>query len=499
MTCGAVSSLNIPTFITDLHYNSELLLICFVFPEMASSSSLFSKDNFLCPICLSVFTQPVSTPCGHNFCMSCISTYWNDTQPCWCPVCKEYFERRPYLKVNTFISELVPQLMRLQVASAPNQSAQQQQVSSDNEVLCNICTDTQKQAVKSCLECLTSYCDVHLEPHHRAAGLKRHTLVEPTADVEDHICKEHNKLLVLFCRDDSMLLCDFCVSSGHTLHSVAPVKQAHEEMKDLLEKTQDKVQRMVEERMQKVDDLMGSLEETKTKSADLIGSSPLGLTEVVSEIQKELLRAVMETQTKAEEEADVFIRSMQQEIVELKMANMKLRDLKEIKNAISFLQSYPRPFTLPHTMDLSTFRMNRHLDIKHVHQVVRKSVSQLRELLNKLNTEICKLSDGADVTKEIELRYAQQYEVNIVLDPDTAHPMLVLSDDRKQLELPGKQHKPTSQLQAVSSTHCSLSSQHSRSRHFRQPLLNTGWNILLPLPGRPFLQNLGAWTQLNWP
>ncbi|TNN74559.1 Tripartite motif-containing protein 65 [Liparis tanakae] len=35
---------------------------------MAAASNLLSEDQFLCSVCLYVFTDPVTTPCGHNFC-----------------------------------------------------------------------------------------------------------------------------------------------------------------------------------------------------------------------------------------------------------------------------------------------------------------------------------------------------------------------------------------------------------------------------------------------
>uniref|UniRef100_A0A3P9DTG2 B30.2/SPRY domain-containing protein n=1 Tax=Maylandia zebra TaxID=106582 RepID=A0A3P9DTG2_9CICH len=64
-------------------------------------------DQFLCSICLDVFTDPVSTPCGHNFCKTCISQHWDMNQSCKCPMCNETFNIRPQLRVNTFISEVV--------------------------------------------------------------------------------------------------------------------------------------------------------------------------------------------------------------------------------------------------------------------------------------------------------------------------------------------------------------------------------------------------------
>uniref|UniRef100_A0AAZ3SBF6 RING-type domain-containing protein n=1 Tax=Oncorhynchus tshawytscha TaxID=74940 RepID=A0AAZ3SBF6_ONCTS len=74
---------------------------------MAFSSSLLSEEQFLCSICLDVFTEPVTTSCGHNFCMACIRTYWNSKDLYQCPLCQEKFSRRPTLRVNTTFREVV--------------------------------------------------------------------------------------------------------------------------------------------------------------------------------------------------------------------------------------------------------------------------------------------------------------------------------------------------------------------------------------------------------
>uniref|UniRef100_A0A3Q3LG74 Uncharacterized protein n=1 Tax=Labrus bergylta TaxID=56723 RepID=A0A3Q3LG74_9LABR len=76
---------------------------------MSATSCMFSKDQFLCSICLDVFTDPVSIPCGHNFCKTCITHHWDVNAPCECPMCKDVFEKRPQLRVNTFISEMAAQ------------------------------------------------------------------------------------------------------------------------------------------------------------------------------------------------------------------------------------------------------------------------------------------------------------------------------------------------------------------------------------------------------
>ncbi|KAK2860280.1 hypothetical protein Q7C36_004446 [Tachysurus vachellii] len=77
-------------------------------PELFSHefSSLLSEDLLLCPICVDVFTDPVTTPCGHNFCKSCLTQCWDKSQHSHCPLCKEKFTKRPELKINTTLREV---------------------------------------------------------------------------------------------------------------------------------------------------------------------------------------------------------------------------------------------------------------------------------------------------------------------------------------------------------------------------------------------------------
>uniref|UniRef100_A0A3B4ADQ0 RING-type domain-containing protein n=1 Tax=Periophthalmus magnuspinnatus TaxID=409849 RepID=A0A3B4ADQ0_9GOBI len=62
--------------------------------------------EFLCPICLEVFTDPVTTPCGHSFCQVCITQHWN-SRKYNCPLCKKNFNSRPELKVNVVLAGMV--------------------------------------------------------------------------------------------------------------------------------------------------------------------------------------------------------------------------------------------------------------------------------------------------------------------------------------------------------------------------------------------------------
>ncbi|XP_074533966.1 E3 ubiquitin-protein ligase TRIM21-like [Halichoeres trimaculatus] len=79
---------------------------------MSTTSYLLTEDQFLCSICLDVFTHPVTIPCGHNFCRKCITTHWEINPPCQCPNCKKVFNTKPELHINTLLSEMVVQFRK---------------------------------------------------------------------------------------------------------------------------------------------------------------------------------------------------------------------------------------------------------------------------------------------------------------------------------------------------------------------------------------------------
>ncbi|XP_031692526.1 E3 ubiquitin-protein ligase TRIM39-like [Oncorhynchus kisutch] len=107
---------------------------------MASSSSLLSEEQFLCSICLDVFKEPVSTSCGHNFCIACVTKYWDSNDLCQCPLCKETFYTRPELRVNTAFREVVEHFKRMtdEGKDCP---------ANPGKVACDVCTGTRLKAL----------------------------------------------------------------------------------------------------------------------------------------------------------------------------------------------------------------------------------------------------------------------------------------------------------------------------------------------------------------
>ncbi len=119
----------------------------------------------------------------------------------------------PLLKINTASLE-VANHMKMQ----ENQNK--------SNVLCEACHENQKlSAVKSCLQCVTSFCETHLENHKTAARLIKHKLIDPVDNLEDYICEKHDKPLEMFCRDDQTCLCLFCTETEHKTHNAVPIEE----------------------------------------------------------------------------------------------------------------------------------------------------------------------------------------------------------------------------------------------------------------------------------
>ncbi|XP_068584703.1 E3 ubiquitin-protein ligase TRIM21-like isoform X2 [Cebidichthys violaceus] len=377
---------------------------------MSAASCLLTEDQFLCSICQDVFTDPVAIPCGHNFCKTCITKHWNVNVPYQCPNCNKLFYTRPELQVNILISEMAAH-------------SSEQQAAKPGEVPCDVCTGTKLKALKSCLVCLDSYCETHMEPHLTRLGLKRHQLIDSVENLEGRMCTKHDKLLELFCKTDQMCVCMLCTVLDHKNHDVVPLKEEYEGKKTELGKTEAEIQQMIQKRRLKIQEIKHSVELSEEDAGREISDGVqifTALKKSVERSQAELINTIKEKQRKTEKQAEGFIKELEQEISELKKRSTEVVQLSHSEDHLHLLQIFRTLNTAPPTKNWTGVRVSP----PSYEGTVRRAVNQLEETLSKQMKNLF----------EAELKRVQKSAVDVTLDPDSANPWLILSDDGKQVK-----------------------------------------------------------------
>ncbi len=131
------------------------------------AEATFSQDELTCPVCVDLLKDPVTIQCGHSYCKSCITGFWDreDQMRVYsCPQCRQTFSPRPALE----------DLKKTKLPADGYAGA--------GDVQCGICTGGKYKAVKSCLVCLNSYCQNHLEQHESLFKGKKHNLTDALDD-----------------------------------------------------------------------------------------------------------------------------------------------------------------------------------------------------------------------------------------------------------------------------------------------------------------------------
>ncbi|XP_031151203.1 E3 ubiquitin-protein ligase TRIM21-like [Sander lucioperca] len=394
---------------------------------MATAGSVLTEEQLLCPICLDLFNQPVSTPCGHNFCRDCIQGYWQSANLSQCPMCKQKFCRRPELKVNTFISEVASQFKNSLKTKDENEASTVAQYSGHKDVvLCDVCVGKGVKALKSCLDCLASFCETHLEPHHVLGTFKNHHLINPMMNIQDRVCKKHEKLLHLFCKNDQTSVCQICIKGDHNAHHTVPIEDESRDRKAQIGRINAEVEEMIHGRLEKISEINQTVELSRENTEREIEESLQVFSNLLHFVQRgqaEVVELIRAKQRQVEGRARGLTMELEQEIDELGRRNAELEQLSHTEDNLYLIWSFSAFSPLPATKDWSDTCVESVVYVGTVRRAVRRVTCQLEEIVKAEVKRLCKT----------EFQRAQQCAVDVTLDPDTAHPKLMLSENKKQV------------------------------------------------------------------
>uniref|UniRef100_A0A8C4TDT8 Tripartite motif-containing protein 16-like n=1 Tax=Erpetoichthys calabaricus TaxID=27687 RepID=A0A8C4TDT8_ERPCA len=265
---------------------------------MAEAQLCGLQDEFTCSVCLDTLTDPVTIPCGHSFCLKCLTDCWGQSQLCSCPQCRHNFTRRPALRRTTLHNEVIKKLKKTTISPPPPPS---KNYAGPGDVECDFCTGKKFRAAKSCLTCPASYCRTHLQPHYEVAALKHHKLVDPDRNLKEKLCEKHQKSLEIFCKTDKTCICIMCVVTGHKNHEMVELEMEREEKQ-------------------------------------VSGKSFTALIRCIEEADRKLTERIREQEKTETEKAEGVMEQLKKEIEELKRREDELKELSETKDHLHFLQ-----------------------------------------------------------------------------------------------------------------------------------------------------------------
>ncbi|XP_069491028.1 E3 ubiquitin-protein ligase TRIM39-like [Ambystoma mexicanum] len=312
------------------------------------------------------------------------------------------------------------------------------------EATCSICLEYFKDPVS--VECGHAFCRPciircweGLEINFRCPQC-RHTSRRPTlrpngrlgnvADIakqlhnstQENMCGEHEEKLKLFCGDDRRPICVVCRESGdHRTHKVRPVSEAAQEYKDelyshnkRLKKELKDLQEWIEDESRKASELTVNILDQRVK----ILSTFEHLKQFLEQEEQQLL-------SRLEKEHDGNMKTIQEKLAQLEKqqsAHMGLiteleskcqqqdvellKDVKSVLGRCSEVKHFKPQEDAP-GMETTLLNITRHAQL----------LAELKETL----------------PAEMEWIYAKSWEREVTLDPGTAYPQLIVSEDERSM------------------------------------------------------------------
>ncbi|XP_035521993.1 LOW QUALITY PROTEIN: E3 ubiquitin/ISG15 ligase TRIM25-like, partial [Morone saxatilis] len=407
---------------------------------MAQQGIQLDREKLSCSICLDLLKDPVTIPCGHNYCMNCIKDCWNEEnekeKTNSCPQCRQTFTPRPVLVKNTMLAELAEDLKKVGIqAASPDRS-----YAGPEDVSCDVCTGRKLKAFKSCLVCLASYCEKHLQPHYNLPLLKKHKLVEATSKFEENICSRHDEVMKIFCRTDQQCICYLCSMDEHKGHDTVSAAAERTERQRELEVSRQNIQQRIQDREKDVKELQQQVEAINRSADKAVEDSEKIFTQLIRLMEKR--SSDVKQQVRSQQETEVsrvkeLQEKLEQEITELKRKDAELAKLSHTEDHLHFLNNYPSLSRLSEYKDFPSIDVHPLRCFEEVTAAVSIARDKLQAVLSEDKwtnvsltvTEVgCLLPQPEPQDQELD-----SYNIHgeLTLDPNTATHAVILRGTRK--------------------------------------------------------------------
>uniref|UniRef100_A0A1B8Y470 Uncharacterized protein n=1 Tax=Xenopus tropicalis TaxID=8364 RepID=A0A1B8Y470_XENTR len=374
------------------------------------------RDELSCSICLILYTDPVTLPCGHNFCRGCIGAAWDSqggSGAYSCPECRAEYPERPALPRNRTLGNIAARL--IPIAPEPGESG----------TLCTYCVHSPVPAAKSCLLCEASLCDTHLRGHSQS---EKHILTAPTRSFGERKCPRHDELLNYYCHGEAVCVCLYCAGFGHHKgHNVEPLKEAFEkknvQLKQILKKLPIK-RKETEGQIQRLQERRREVAEVAAAETERVIALFRGIREELEALEKRLLSDI----SRQKEERSLPLTELIQQL------EIKRENLSERMQHIEGLCNMAAPFSLLKKLESEGADIwNADWADNAAREETYKMLCEARDVDEVMIMVILNRYLG-DIVTSVKKGLGNE---PVIMDTNTAHRQLTISGDGKSASYSG--------------------------------------------------------------
>nr|XP_033948943.1 tripartite motif-containing protein 16-like [Pseudochaenichthys georgianus] len=281
---------------------------------------------------------------------------------------------------NTMLADLVEELKETGSADLCHAGAE--------DVGCDFCTGRKLRALKSCLQCVASYCEKHLQPHYESPAFKKHKLVEPSKKLLENICSRHDEVKKLFCRTDQQSICYLCSQGEHKGHDTVSAAAERTERQRQMKGSRQNIQQGIQDREKEVKLLRQEAKAINGSADKAVDESKKKFTELKQRVRSQQKREVSRVKERQEK--------LEQEIRELKRRDAELQKLSHTEDTSQFLLNHPSPLPLSEATHSSSIKVHPLRYFEDVTAVVSEIRDRQQDVLRKT------LKDTSLMASEVE-------------------------------------------------------------------------------------------------